>query len=135
LTSASQIALSMLARTAYRAPGPQERDDKPGFREELARQTVKTTPAVSIELSDAARSALLALQEISAARSEAKASANLDPAITLEELTTNFEATNSAKRANETNLSAGPESDRINMADPFAPPRYEQPGSRLNISI
>jgi len=60
----------MLARSAYQ-PASQRAEHKPQaastpFQVEPARKTVKSSPAVQIELSDAARSALLGLQEIAA---------------------------------------------------------------------
>lgn len=127
--SASQISLSMLARSAYRTPGPQARDDKPGFREELARQTVKDTPAVSIELSDAARSALLALQEIAAAPAENQAAPNPDTVADFKEFAI---GTETPSYPNTASIS---DSDPIKMADPLTAQIYEKPGSRLNVSI
>ncbi|VAV99875.1 hypothetical protein MNBD_ALPHA04-572 [hydrothermal vent metagenome] len=70
-----QISLAMLARTAYRPvgqamgqPGGQNlKAEATPFQAEPVRRTVKTSPSVQIELSDAARSALLGLQEIAAA--------------------------------------------------------------------
>lgn len=61
----------MLARTAYQ-PAGQPGGQKPqaqgtSFQAEPVRQTVKASPAVRVELSDAARSALLGLQEIAVA--------------------------------------------------------------------
>ena len=63
----------MLARTAYRPASSSPLAGQAagaGFRTEVPRQTVKANPAVRVELSDAARSALLGLQEIALAPPE-----------------------------------------------------------------
>lgn len=77
--STPHISLAMLARSAYRPaekPGPA---NDARFQPEPERQTVAATPAVRVELSAAARSALLALQEVAAPAPAASAWPNRPP--------------------------------------------------------
>jgi len=74
----------MLARSAYQPANPRA-EQKPlagttPFQAEPVRKTVKSSPAVQIELSDAARAALLGLQEISPAAASGLKSSNLSEA-------------------------------------------------------
>lgn len=69
--SSPQISLAILARSAYQPANPRagqkpSAEAKP-FQPEPVRQTIKASPAVQIELSDAARAVLLGLQEVAAA--------------------------------------------------------------------